>query len=109
MEKETVELWRMKGRVGETILKKEYDLISEFIFSLLFERETVELQELLFEAQATLSTTIKKDFSRHLLEVKQDLEAKGLIKVTRQPNRLQFISIVRKNSKKEYVSYWGKN
>ena len=109
MEKETVELWRMKGRVGETILKKEYDLISEFIFSLLFERETVELQELLFEAQATLSATIKKDFSRHLLEVKQDLEAKGLIKVTRQPNRLQFISIVRKNSKKEYVSYWGKN
>ena len=109
MEKETVELWRMKGRVGETILKKEYDLISEFIFSLLFERETVELQELLFEAQATLSATIKKDFSRHLLEVKQDLEAKGLIKVTRQPNRLQFISIVRKNAKKEYVSYWGKN
>ncbi len=108
MEKETVELWRMKGRVGETILKKDYELISEFIFSLLFERETVELQELLFEAQTILSVSIKKDFSRHLLEVKQDLEAKGLIKVTRQPNRLQFISIVRKNAKKDFVSYWGK-
>jgi hypothetical protein len=108
MEKETVELWRMKGRVGETILKKDYDLISEFIFSLLFERETVELQELLFEAQAVLSASIKKDFSRHLLEVKQDLEAKGLIKVIRQPNRLQFISIVRKYSKIDFVSYWGK-
>ncbi|MEO7990747.1 MAG: hypothetical protein ABI663_14460 [Chryseolinea sp.] len=108
MEKETVELWRMKGRVGETILKKDFDLISEFIFSLLFERETVELQELLFEAQAVLSGSIKKDFSRHLLEVKQDLEAKGLIKVIRQPNRLQFISIVRKNAKKDFVSYWGK-
>lgn len=109
MEKETVELWRMKGRVGETILKKDYDLISEFIFSLLSERETVELQELLFEAQAILSASIKKDFSRHLLEIKQDLEAKGLIKVIRQPNRLQFISIVRKNSLKERSGIWGKS
>jgi hypothetical protein len=109
MEKETVEMWRLKGQVGATILKKDYDLISDFIFSLLFERETVELQELIFEAQAVLSANIKKDFSRHLLEVKQDLEAKGLIKVTRQPNRMQFITIVRKNARKDYVSYWGRH
>jgi len=102
-------MWRLKGQVGATILKKDYDLISEFIFTLLNERETVELQELLFEANATLSANMKKDFSRHLLEVKQDLEAKGLIKVTRQPNRLQFISVVRKSARKEYVSYWGRN
>ncbi|HOX82606.1 MAG TPA: hypothetical protein PLJ60_07875 [Chryseolinea sp.] len=107
MEKETVELWRLKGRVGETIPKKEYDLISEFILTLLTERETIELQELLLEAQESLASVITKDISRPLLEVKQDLEAKGFIKVTRQPNRLQFISVVRKNSRRERFGSWG--
>ncbi len=108
MEKETVELWKLKGRVGETILKKEYDLICDFIFTLLSEREDIELHELLLEARVHLSAVIKKDFARHLLEVKQDLEAKGLIKITRQPNRLQFISMVKKNSGRDRYGAWGK-
>ncbi len=104
MEKEVIELWKEKGRLGQTILKEDYDAISEFIFSLLLERDTIELQVLLNEAH--MSLFINKDFTRHLLDVKQDLEIKGLITVTRQANRMQFISIVRKNSRDRAYG-WG--
>lgn len=109
IEKQTIELWKMKGISGETIPKEEYEVLKEFILAILLKNDSIELRELLSDAHTTLSTIFKKDFSRLLLEVKQDLEAKGLIKVTRQANRMQFISIVRKNTLKEYVSYWGKH
>ncbi len=106
MEKETVEMWKAKGRLGATILKEDYDAIKHFIFSILHEKEAVELQELLNEAHNNLSAIIKRDFTLQLLEVKQDLEVKGLINVTRQANRVQFISSIRKNSKDRSYA-WG--
>ena len=107
MEKETIDLWKEKGRLGQTVLKEDYDVISSFIFSILSKKETVELQDLLNEARENLSPLFKKDFTRHLLEIKQDLETKGLITVTRQANRVQFISSVRKNSWREREGIWG--
>jgi len=87
---------RGNGRSGATILKKDYEAKSGFIFSLLQEKDTIEIQQLIEEARIALSSALGRDYSWCLLQVKQDLEAKGLIKVTVQPDRTQFIKATRK-------------
>lgn len=96
MENSEIVMWRENGRRGAKILRRDYDAVCSFIFSLLQEKETIEIQQLIDEARNTLSLTLGKDYSWCLLQVKQDLEAKGLIKVTVQPNRMQFIKATRK-------------
>ncbi len=101
MENSEIVMWRENGRSGAKILKKDYEAVSSFIFSLLQEKETIEIQQLIEEARNTLSLTLGRDYSWCLLQVKQDLEAKGLIKVTVQPNRMQFIKATRKGLRTE--------
>lgn len=103
MENENPEivLWRENGRRGAKILRKDYEMVSSFIFSQLQEKETIEIQQLIEGARNILSLTLGKDYSWCLLQVKQDLEAKGLIKVTVQPNRMQFIKATRKGLRAE--------
>jgi hypothetical protein len=89
-------MWRANGRRGATILKKDYEAVSAFIFSLLQEKETIEIQQLVEEAKSTLPSVLGRDYCWCLLRVKHDLEAKGLIRVTVQPDRTQFIKATRK-------------
>lgn len=96
MENPEIVMWRENGRSGAKILKKDYEAVSAFIFSLLHERETIEIQQLIEEGRNRLPFTLGSDYSWCLLQVKQDLEAKGLIKITVQPNRMQFIKATRK-------------
>ena len=91
-----VEMRRGNGRRGATILRKDYEVVSSFIFSQLQGNDTIEIQQLIDEARNALSPTLGRDYSWCLLQVKQDLEVKGLIKVTVQPNRTQFIKATRK-------------
>lgn len=101
MENSEIVMWRENGRRGAKIMRKDYEVVSSFIFSLLQEKETIEIQQLIEEARNTLSLTLGRDYSWCLLQVKQDLEAKGLIKVTVQPNRMQFIKATRKGLRTE--------
>ena len=104
MDNEKIKLWQTKDRMGVTICKKDYDVVSAFILSLLQKKAILEIQELLDAAQAILSSSLEKDCAWYLLHVKQDLEAKGFIKITRQPNRMQFIRATRKGAQWETIS-----
>ena len=91
--------WRPGNKKGVYIQKKYYDLFSNFIISLLKEKDTLTLNDLIEYVQAQL---ILPDINLvwTLLQVKLDLEAKGLIKVSVVgPNRLQLIRIKKLTSR----------
>ncbi len=99
-ENERMELLLSGGRNGTFMLKYQYELVYEFIFQKLVEREKVTLTELLEGAGKTLAEKFKGNFSWAMLQVKQDLEAKGLITVRMAKNRIQVIELKKIDWKK---------
>jgi hypothetical protein len=87
---EFVQTLRADGRPGESIPKSEYDTWSYFILSTLAKSNELTLTELLEKAdQQILANGGKSDtkISWYVLQVKRDLEARGLIKVIQATNR----------------------
>jgi len=75
---------REDGRPGENIPKQAYDRWSRYILSSLSGSEELTLHELLENAIITSTTTgFQTDgkASWYILQIKRDLEARGLIKV----------------------------
>lgn len=87
---EFVQTLRTDGRTGESIPKREYDTWSYFILSTLSKSEEMTLTALLEKAdQQVLAEGGKIDtkISWYVLQVKRDLEARGLIKLIQPSNR----------------------
>lgn len=83
---EFIQTLRPDGRPGEAIPKEEYDIWSYFILSTLAAAEELTLTELLEKADQKISlpggSKADSKVSWYVLQVKRDLEARGLIKVT---------------------------
>jgi hypothetical protein len=73
-----------------------YEKISQFIVETLESQESVPFIGLLEQAQQNFATSIRGNLSWYLLYVKQDLEARKIIAVERDPLRAQWIRLKRR-------------
>ncbi|HEY5824285.1 MAG TPA: hypothetical protein VIT44_07970 [Cyclobacteriaceae bacterium] len=93
---EKIELERPEGKKGLMILRKHYNLLCIFILSMLELKGEITLTELLDTANQKLDSEFTGDALWMILNVKRDLEAKGLIRLKYAGKCTQVIS-VRKN------------
>ena len=86
-------IWLEKpsGKRGIYILEEHYFLLSDFILSLVSVKRSITLCELLELARNSASLIVPCDGAWLILEVKQDLEARGLIRTGNDRNRVQYI------------------
>jgi hypothetical protein len=99
---ETIVTLRPDGKKGVVMPKQNYDEISTIVLSILdTEEETFTLHALLERAQDNLPDMIDSDVSWYVLQVKLDLEARGLIKVVTPPykKRLFLLKLTRQGTK----------
>lgn len=87
---EKVHLWRSKDHLGTYIAKNEYEPIASFIIKAIPKKGVITLLELIEEAQHGFSDTFNL---RLLLQVKQHLVVRGIIRIQVQPNRVQVIKL----------------
>lgn len=104
MKTSTIELWTSVSKSGNSIPKKYYELVKAFILSELLTKEEVTLTELIHEADKTFASDFGVKISWYLLEVKKDLQARNLIRVSFMPERVQCIRI--KMESKRKVKEW---
>ena len=98
--------WHPTGKKGVYIAKQDYDLLREFILSVLRTQE-ITLKELIEMGESQLPLRIEKDLSWHILVVKLDLEARGLITTVLKmvPHKLQFLKLRTRALKKNNSTY----
>ena len=92
--------WHPLGRPGAFISKKDYDVVRDFILSTLIAEE-MTLLDLIALGEQKLSGQIGENIAWHILVVKLDLEARGVILsfLKLAPYKSQYIKIRRKASK----------
>jgi len=94
---EMVHTLQADGRKGELISKSVYDKWVWFILSSLDTEKDFTLHDLLESAHHKFSDEKDHETGWHILQIKRDLEARGLIKVVAAPNlkRTFFIKLTR--------------
>jgi hypothetical protein len=92
---EKVELKRPGGKAGIVILRKHYDVLSIFILKVLEVNQEITLIELLEAAKKNISTKPSGEILWVIINVKHDLEARGLIKIRYMTRCVQVISLNR--------------
>lgn len=93
MNTEMIALIDSDGKKKLSIRKDKYELVCEFIFQTLLDNEKVTLTELLKNSEQTLGSHCNDDISWLILLVKRDLEARGLLKISCERNRIQVIEL----------------
>jgi hypothetical protein len=99
---EFLTLQHPEKRRGMRLDKIRYSLISDFILRQINDAPLTEItfSELISTAKNNLSLDGKDDIIWLLIQVKQDLEARGVIITTLDPDRVQTISLHKKNYQK---------
>lgn len=100
--------WHPAGKRGVYIAKKDYDLIRDFILTVL-ETMEITLKDLIELGDIQLANRIDKDISWNILVVKLDLEARGLIASVLKPvpHKSQFLKLRPRALKKYKDSFSG--
>ena len=97
--------WHPLGKPGAFISKKDYDVVRDFILSTLVAEE-MTLIELIALGERQLAGQIEENIAWHILVVKLELEARGIIlsfmKIA--PHKSQFLKVRRKSMRVLNVS-----
>ena len=93
------------GKKRVSVPQNYYNTFTEFILEQLERNAVVPLLDLLDAAQSAFQDSIRGDVSWYLINVKQDLEARKVIKVEWNHSRAQQISLRRKY--KERLANYG--
>jgi hypothetical protein len=98
-----VQLLRIERQSTNYISKEHYDCIAECILSAIDERENgvIALSDLIEHTHQKLSLKFHGDIPWHLIQVKQDLQARGIIKTFFGIDKRQLIERI-KNRKKKF-------
>lgn len=96
---EKIEMLGSPQKRGPLIHRKEYDKITEFILAQIKKSgESISLNELLDNAMADLG-----DIALVVLQVKRDLEARGIIETALNNKREQFLLIKKRTKRRSTV------
>ena len=95
--------WHPLGKLGVYVLKKDYEITSDFILSTLDEEE-MTLLELIERGERVLAHQVEENIAWHILVVKLDLEARGVIVsfLKLVPYKSQFLRL-KKEGVKQYI------
>lgn len=93
---EKIQLHALDGRNGPIIPRKQYELLKNFILDIFQHCDQITLTELLQLANTKFALTFSSEVAWVLVNTKQDLEARGMLKITHERNRTQLISLKRK-------------
>jgi hypothetical protein len=74
----------------------KYNLIKEYILHTLDTFHTIDINQLLDCFFQEFPKEDKNSLARAVLEVKKDLEIRGVLKIAFEPDRRQFISLTKK-------------
>ena len=85
-DKEVIQTFLPDGRKGESLLKTQYERWTTFILSTLAADENFTLNDLLEKARKDFPAALHNEIGWHILQVKRDLEARGFIKSTEDPD-----------------------
>lgn len=96
--------WHPLGKPGSFISRKRYDAVRNFILMSLASGE-MTMVDLIASGEQSLGAHIDKNVAWHILVVKLDLEARGLIISTTKltPYKSQFIKLT-KMAVKQFMS-----
>ena len=98
---EQIRLLRSKGKLGRLVSCKDYDGISHFVLEAVQTRGAMSLSELIDLAYKLHNKEKSRLCLRLLLDVKQDLEAREIIKIEWLPNRVQLIRLNRRGNREQ--------
>ena len=101
---EKIQLLGIETRKINYITKEQYDHIAECILSAIDQEENgiIALSDLIEHTYQKLSPQFHGDIPWHLLQVKQDLQARGHIKMFFGNDRRQFIERT-KDRKRKFI------
>lgn len=93
-----IEMWMPKNKRGAVISLERYTLLVECIVSAIQSggKGGITLHQLIEEVNIHLADAIKSNLNWYLLQVKQDLEARGVIKTMLHRGRTQYIRLNRR-------------
>jgi hypothetical protein len=83
---EKIQTFLPDGTKGESIVKSKYERWSAFILSALITEENFTLNDILEMARANVSVALHNEIAWNILQVKRDLEARGLIHSVQDPD-----------------------
>jgi len=89
----TIKLLKAGGKNGHVILRKDYESINTLILETLKTHHEISLFDLLDVCNREFTAEFKGNLPWYLLNVKQDLQAKGLIQIKRDKKRIQIVSL----------------
>lgn len=94
--------YRPDGKKGIAMTRRQYDILSLFILTLLETDDDQTLQTILDRAQNELIDAIDSDVAWFVLQVKLDLEARDFIRTVQAPynRRVCLLSITRAGQRK---------
>jgi hypothetical protein len=98
----TITLYTKKGRQGSKLLTSQYKELAQFILMQLKTNTPISINQLLDLAFKEFPHDDRNKFARTLLQVKGDLEARGLIKIFFSAGRSQLIQLKRKRNMVRY-------
>ena len=101
----TITTLRPDGKKGFTMKQHYYESLSAYILGKIKAHENLTMPQLLEYAQHDLPCESQDMKSWYVLQVKLDLEARDLIRITKLPydNRAYFLKITRKGKKQTAV------
>jgi hypothetical protein len=91
-----IQLHALDGKKGSVISRKHYDLLKNFILDIFQHCDQITLTELMQLAHTQFARTFSGEVAWALLNTKLDLEARGILKICHERNRIQMISLKRK-------------
>lgn len=83
---EKIQTFLPDGTKGESLVKSKYERWSAFILSALNTDENFTLNDILERARANSSVVLQNEIAWNILQVKRDLEARGLIHSIQDPD-----------------------
>ncbi len=92
-------LWRSDNKKGPAIPRKKYIEVANKIISELESNRVgeIDLHQLIDQIRYTFSTGFNGNLDWYLLHVKQDMEARGIIKISVNRDCVQTITLKKKH------------
>lgn len=100
-EKKVVQMLRPDGKKGVSVPEDQYESLRFFVLSFLDTKGDSTLNELIEQANTTFQDKIDSDLSWYVLQVKLDLEARGMIRsfTPLHQKRLFYLKLTRQGAR----------